>query len=306
MPHALAARTAIRRGEWTTAVTAAERARAAGPEDPRAVDALHAQIDALLQLGRRAEAYALAHRALSANGASGATGGAPAETAARLYARVVLGDRRLDGRGLGDRAALPLDERTAALWPVVFVAGLDAALRAWPGPDAALVARARAASTQLDALAPEGRPSEIAWARTLIDAAIAASQDEHPELALRLVHAIDMERALAAADPAALPLLPARELGAELWLRTYRYDDARRDARALARRAAAADQPVRGAGPRQRPRQGHEPPPPRRGGASSSSAPPPTPTTRSASRRSGRWNRRGDRRRDPPRSAPRG
>ena len=42
-----------------------------------------------------------------------------------------------------------------------------------------------------------------------------------------------MERSLAAADPAALPLLPARELGAELWLRTYRYDDARRDARAL-------------------------------------------------------------------------
>ena len=233
VPHALAARTAIRRGEWTTAVTAAERARAAGPEDPRAVDALHAQIDALLQLGRRAEAYAVAYRALSANGGSGASGGAPAETAARIYARVVLGDRRLDGRGLGDRAALPLDERTAALWPVVFVAGLDAALRAWPGPDATLVARARAASTQLEALAPEGRPSEIAWARTLIDAAIAASQDEHPELALRLVHAIDMERSLAAADPAALPLLPARELGAELWLRTYRYDDARRDARAL-------------------------------------------------------------------------
>jgi hypothetical protein len=233
VPHALAARTAIRRGEWTTAVTAAERARAAGPEDPRAVDALHAQIDALLQLGRRAEAYAVAYRALSASGGSGASGGAPAETAARIYARVVLGDRRLDGRGLGDRAALPLDERTAALWPVVFVAGLDAALRAWPGPDATLVARARAASAQLEALAPEGRPSEIAWARTLIDAAIAASQDEHPELALRLVHAIDMERSLAAADPAALPLLPARELGAELWLRTYRYDDARRDARAL-------------------------------------------------------------------------
>ena len=233
VPHALAARTAMRRGEWATAVTAAERARAAGPEDPRAVDALHAQIDALLQLGHRAEAYAVAYRALSANGGSGASGGALAETAGRLYARVVLGDRRLDGRGLGDRAALPLDERTAALWPVVFVAGLDAALRAWPGPDPALVARARAASTQLEELAPEGRPSEIAWARTLIDAAIAASQDEHPELALRLVHAIDMERSLAAADPAAVPLLPARELGAELWLRTYRYDDARRDARAL-------------------------------------------------------------------------
>ena len=232
-PHVLAARMAIRRGEWTAAATAAERARVAGPADPRADDALHAQIDALLQLGRRAEAYAVAHRALSAGGANAAAGGPPAETAARLFARVVLGDRRLDGRGLGDRAALPLDERTAMLWPVVFVAGLDAALRAWPGPDATLVARAREASTLLGTMAPEGRPSEIAWARTLIDAAIAASQDEHPELALRLVHAIDMEKALAAADPASLPLLPARELGAELWLRTYRYDDARRDARAL-------------------------------------------------------------------------
>ena len=80
---------------------------------------------------------------------------------------------------------------------------------------------------------PRAGHPEIAWARTLIDAAIAASQDEHPELALRLVHAIEMERALAAADPAALPLVPARELGAELWLRTYRYDDARRDARAV-------------------------------------------------------------------------
>ena len=232
VPHLLAARTAIRRGEWAAAATAAERARAAGPEDPRAVDALHAEIEALLQLGRRADAYALAHRALSASSAAAAAG-APAEAAARLYARVVLGDRRLDGRGLGDRTTLPLDERTASLWPVIFVAGLDAALRAWPGPDAGLAARARAASSQLEALAPEGRPSEIGWARTLIDAAIAASQDEHPELALRLVHAIDMERALAVADPAALPLLPARELGAELWLRTYRYDDARRDARAL-------------------------------------------------------------------------
>jgi tetratricopeptide (TPR) repeat protein len=232
VPHAVAARTAIRRGEWATAVTAAERVRAAAPEDPLAADALHAQIDGLLQLGRRAEAFALAHRALS-NGPGGASGGAPAEMAARLYARVVLGDRRLDGRGLGDGAALPLDERTAGLWPVIFVAGLDAALRAWPGPDAALVARARAASAQLATLAPESPPSEIGWARTLIDAAIAASQDEHPDLALRLVHAIDMERALAVADPAALPLLPARELGAELWLRTYRYEDARRDARAL-------------------------------------------------------------------------
>ncbi len=233
-PHAEAARMALRRGEWTVAVTAAERARAAAPEDPRVVAALHGQIEALLQLGRRADAYALAHRALSSGALHAGSGSGP--DPARLYARVVLGDRRIDGRGLGDRAALPLDARAAALWPAVFVAGLDAALRAWPGPDAAQAARARQAADQLDRLAgnapADGRPSEIAWARTMIDAAIAASQDEHPEMALRLVHAVDLERALATADPRALPLVPSRELSAELWLRTYRYDYARRDARA--------------------------------------------------------------------------
>ncbi len=244
-PHAEAARVAWRRGEWAAAATAAERARAAGPADPRVAAALDAQIDALLQLGRRAEAYALAHRALSsgalgdglASGSRSGSGSGSESGAARLHARVAVGDRRIDGRGLGDRAALPLDERTAAEWPAVFVAGLDAALRAWPGPDAALVARARDAVARLDALAAnasaDARPTEMAWARTVIEAAIAASQDEHPEMALRFVHALDLERALAAADPRALPLVPSRELAAELWLRTYRYDYARREADAL-------------------------------------------------------------------------
>jgi hypothetical protein len=235
LPHALAARTAIRLGEWPAAVAAAERARAAGPDDPHGLRAAHAHVEALLQLGRRAEAYAIAHRVLSVPVSDG---GPPAAASARLYARVVLGDRRIDARALGDRSALPLDERVAGTWPAVFVAGLDAAIRAWPGPDATLVARAREATARLDALAADApgaadRPSEIAWAHTLIDAAIAASQDEHPELGLRLAHAIDIERTLSAADPWALPLVPARELGAELWLRTYRYDDARRDARAV-------------------------------------------------------------------------
>jgi hypothetical protein len=230
VPHALAARTALRRGEWAAAVTAAERARAAAPEDPRAVAAAHAQVEALLQLGRRGEAYALAHRELSAGAVRG--GGAPAHAAARLFARVVLGDRRIDGRGLGDRTALPLDERTATLWPVVFVAGLDAALRAWPGPDATLVERARQATGQLEALAGEDNLHEIDWAVTIVKAAIAASQDEHPEMTLLLTHAAELERDRATIG-GGVPLVPTAELAAELWLRTYRYDDARRDARTV-------------------------------------------------------------------------
>jgi hypothetical protein len=225
VPHALAAWTAIRRGEWTAAVTAAERARAAtgaaDAGDAIGRDVLDAQLEALFQLGRRADAYAIVHRA----------GKGP--DAARFAARVVLGDRRLDGRGLADRATLALDATAAAAWPIVFVDGLDAALGAWPGGDATRIARARAAATALDALTPPGLPSEPALARTLIDAAVAASQDEHPELALRLAHAVDLERALVTAGRVRVPLIPARELGAELWLRTYRYDDARREARAL-------------------------------------------------------------------------
>jgi hypothetical protein len=210
-------------------VTAAERARAAAPEDRRAAAAVHVQLEALLQLGRRREAYALVHRVLSSDGVR--AGGAPAHDAARLFARVVLGDRRIDGRGLGDRTALPLDDRTAALWPVVFVAGLDAALRAWPGPDETLVARARHAATQLEALAGEDRLNEIAWAATIVKGAIAASQDEHQETALLFTHAAELERDRTT-NAGDLPLVPAVEIVAELWLRSFRYDHARRDARA--------------------------------------------------------------------------
>ena len=234
VPHALAARTAIRRGEWTTAVTAAERARAAGPEDPRAVDALHAQIDALLQLGRRAEAYALAHRALSANG------GERRERAARRRRRRLASTRAWSSAIAASTAAASAiarrcrstsGRRRCGRWSSSPAStprcapGRAPTPRWWRAP----VRHPRSSKRWH----PRAGRRRSRWARTLIDAAIAASQDEHPELALRLVHAIDMERTLAAADPAALPLLPARELGAELWLRTYRYDDARRDARAL-------------------------------------------------------------------------
>jgi hypothetical protein len=50
-------------------------------------------------------------------------------------------------------------------------------------------------------------------------------------MALFLTHAAELER-----NPGLIrsgePLLPTAELAAELWLRTYRYEDARREARA--------------------------------------------------------------------------
>jgi hypothetical protein len=61
---------------------------------------------------------------------------------------------------------------------------------------------------------------------------MAASQDEHPQMTLLFTHAIDLEARLRSAGRLLLPLVPARELAAELWLRTYRYADAQREARA--------------------------------------------------------------------------
>jgi hypothetical protein len=161
------------------------------------------------------------------------------DLAARVFARVVLADRRLDGRGLGDRAALPIGPREAARWPAVFVAALDAALRAWPGGDATQLARARDELRTLESLTSQDGLVEVDWAITIVEAAIAASQDEHQQMALFLTHAAELER-----NPGLVrggePLLPTAEIAAELWLRTYRYDDARREAR-----AALAEHPQR-------------------------------------------------------------
>ena len=231
VPHALAARVAARRGAWAAAVTAAGRVQASAPDAVSRAAAADAALEALLQLGRRTDAYALARTAVLV----AADAPAPArDDAARAWARVALGDRRLDGRGLADRTALQLDGGVAARWPVVFVTGLDAALRAWPGGDRARLAEARAAAITLDDLGGGDPRSEIAWARAVLEAAIAASQDEHQQMALFFTHAADLEAHLVADGRIALPLVPTRELAAELWLRTYRYDDARREARAVA------------------------------------------------------------------------
>jgi hypothetical protein len=228
-PHALAVQAAVRRGDWARAATSADAVRALAPDAvPAPVSEAH--VEALFQLGRRADGYALAGRLVAPP-----AGAPPAQlgVAARTFARVVIADRRLDGRGLADRAALPLAAAAMDGWPAAFAAGLDAAIRAWPGGDAARIAEARAAIARLDDSPEAGRNPEIAWAGTLIEAAIAASQDEHPQMALLFAHAAGLEDQLLASSQVALPLGRARELAAELWLRTYRYDDARREARAV-------------------------------------------------------------------------
>ena len=228
-PHARAAVAAVQRGDWRAAVAAAGRAR--GLDAAVHGEAADAELEALLQLGQRADAYRLAGRL---TGPPSEEGGAPARAAARAFARVVIADRRIDGRGLADLRALPLGERIPGAWAVVFAAGLDEALRAWPGGSRARLAAARTALAVLDtAPVPPDEIGELAWARAVLEAVIAASQDEHQQMALLFAHAAELEARLTSGPRARLPLVPVRELAAELWLRTYRYDDARRDARAV-------------------------------------------------------------------------
>jgi tetratricopeptide (TPR) repeat protein len=229
-PHLAVVDAAVAAGEWAAAAAASARAAAVTDSSYARRRAIDAELTALMQLGRRREAYARAGAVVRLDPS------APdeeREIAARAVARLAIADRRIDGRGLGDRTAIALGPREAGRWPAVFVAALDAALRAWPGGDATLLAEARASLEALQALAGEDRVNEIDWASTIVEAAIAASQDEHQQMALFLTHAAELEN-----DPRVVRfghglLVPTREIAAELWLRTYRYDDARREARAV-------------------------------------------------------------------------
>jgi hypothetical protein len=238
--HHLALRAAVRLGDWARATVAGERAlAAAGPDGvyallagARAEYAPEWLLEAYLQQGRIAAATrftADSRAALLALDPDDPRGQGVRQALARMDARLAIATRRWPAARADDPAAVPSHET----WTTAFVDGLGAALRAWPGGDPAHLARARTARDQLAALTNAARlPSEIAWAATLVDAAMAASQDEHPQMELLFTHAIDLEVRLREAGRLSLPLVPARELAAELWLRTYRYPDAVREARA--------------------------------------------------------------------------
>jgi hypothetical protein len=68
---------------------------------------------------------------------------------------------------------------------------------------------------------------EAEYAQTAIRAAIAAAQDERPEMELLLAHARDLTERLAARSRRALWPRPFNLLAGELWLEVDRYEDAR-------------------------------------------------------------------------------
>jgi len=188
-------------------------------------------VEGYLQQGRRIAARALVTRLVAdlARVSADETLHAALERGiARAAARVALETRTWPEQA----APIELPGELHA-WPLPFAEAFVAAWRAWPGGDAA---RLKVASDRLAVLDADRQGSstdaEVGVAHALVEAAMAASQDEHPQVTLLLAHAADLEVERTTAGRLSLPLIPAHELLAEIWLRFYRYDDAAREARA--------------------------------------------------------------------------
>jgi hydroxypyruvate isomerase len=107
--------------------------------------------------------------------------------------------------------------------------------RGWEAAEAAAkvggstesLAPVRDAIALLDRMAG-GTPGPAEIARYVLAAAADAAQDERDEMALFLEHAVALERTQLDAHQSAAPGITAHEAAGELWLRVYRYEDAKR------------------------------------------------------------------------------
>ena len=119
------------------------------------------------------------------------------------------------------------DVCTTAEIEAVYVSGWDAAQDASRvGGSAESLAPVSEAIAMLDRMARGAHgPAEIA--RYVLAAAADAAQDERDEMALFLNHAVTLERAQLDARQPGAPSITAHEAAGDLWLRVYRYEDAK-------------------------------------------------------------------------------
>jgi tetratricopeptide (TPR) repeat protein len=160
----------------------------------------------------------------------------PAQDQRAWFAQIARLDamRRVDA---GQWATLSRDviaHEDALPWVGPLVRGVAAARSAWARQDGALLARARAELTRLEALAREAGPvSEEERARLVVQGAIAGAQYERDEMQLLLDAAHDLETRLLAGDVRRPPVVLAWELQADLLRITDRYAAASECYRAL-------------------------------------------------------------------------
>jgi len=178
-------------------------------------------VDVYVQQGRFKQAHALVdeiQRAIK-------DAPAPA-TLNRARAKLLLAERDwAEARVVAERCRV--DE------PIVctFAQGYAAARMAWPGAKADRIAEAEICARQLEQ-AVHNPVSVTELYRVLLRAAIAAAQEETPELELLVAHAVSLERRLRDTDQIDIPLQPASEIAGDLWLQVYREDSARQAYRA--------------------------------------------------------------------------
>jgi hypothetical protein len=122
-------------------------------------------------------------------------------------------------------AASREDGCRAADVPFWYLIGLVAASEAYRyGGSPESLEPVRAAIAELKA-----RPSRASdVAQSVLEAAAAAAQSEREEMALRLDHALRLEKQLRAAGARGAPIVSAHEAAGDLWLRVHRFEDARR------------------------------------------------------------------------------
>jgi tetratricopeptide (TPR) repeat protein len=238
----LASRALVAAGEWALAAESGEGAlaRAASPIagelllGRRGTSAAEWLLEAYGQQGRVRDGGRLLEsigKALAEGASSSDVDGIRARHRAaftRMWSRwIVLA--RSDPAPPSMPEALSTAETS---WLMSFTTGLRAALDAWPAGRPDLMARAREAMKQLQSSYAATQDPEIELARVLVEASLAASLDEHHTLEVLMAHAADLEGRLTRTRRGFWPIVVARELAAELWLRSYRDSDAIREARA--------------------------------------------------------------------------
>ncbi len=147
------------------------------------------------------------------------------EISAQMVAR---GDDAAAGQAV-DRGARGSTDSCAliTLARLSLVGWVEARKLAPAGGAVELLGPANHSLAELDALKTSALALDVEYAQTALRAAIAAAQDERPELGLLLTHARDLAERILARGRRAMWPRPYNVLAGELWLEVDRYEDAR-------------------------------------------------------------------------------
>ncbi len=188
-------------------------------------------VEAYVQQGRFAQAHAFVadlQRALGAEATRSESSRRLRGTVMRAHVRLLLAEHDWAGaRSLTEHAPDADGDPVVA----TFMHGYAAARLASPEAKADLIAEAGDCAKQLEGTV--SNPVSIAELyRVLVRAAMAAAQEETPELELLITHAVSLEKRLRESGQLDMPLQPATEIAGDLWLQVNRYEAARQSYRA--------------------------------------------------------------------------